>query len=74
MPTHTHDTTNSGPLVTGGKGATANISIGGGYYINDQGIESSGGSQSHTHELNGIIGSGDSLPPFYAISYIMRCA
>ena len=72
MPTHTHDTTNSGQLVTGGEGLTANISIGGGHYINNQNIESSGGSQSHTHGLSGATGVGNGLPPYYSLALIIR--
>ena len=35
----------------------------------------SGGSQSHTHSLAGIkSGSANSLPPYYALALIMRCA
>ena len=33
-----------------------------------------GGSQSHTHTLSGASGAADSLPPYYALSYIMRIA
>ena len=34
---------------------------------------SSGGSQSHTHSLSGTkSGSASSLPPYYALAYIMR--
>lgn len=33
-----------------------------------------GGSQSHTHTLDGASGEADSLPPYYALAYIMRTA
>ena len=34
-----------------------------------------GGSQSHTHSLSGTkSGAASSLPPYYALSYIMRIA
>ena len=33
-----------------------------------------GGSQSHTHTLDGASGEATSLPPYYALSYIMRTA
>ena len=33
-----------------------------------------GGSQPHTHALSGQSGSANSLPPYYALSYIMRTA
>ena len=35
---------------------------------------SSGGSQPHSHALNGASGEADSLPPYYALAYIMRTA
>ena len=31
-----------------------------------------GGSQPHTHDLAGASGEASSLPPYYALSYIMR--
>lgn len=31
-----------------------------------------GGSQPHTHSLSGASGSANSLPPYYALAYIMR--
>lgn len=37
--------------------------------------ESTGGSQPHTHSLSGISSeTADSLPPYYALSFIMRIA
>ena len=33
-----------------------------------------GGSQPHTHSLSGASGEASSLPPYYALSYIMRTA
>ena len=33
-----------------------------------------GGSKSHTHTLDGASGEADSLPPYYALAYIMRTA
>ncbi len=33
-----------------------------------------GGSQPHTHTLFGASGAASGLPPYYALSYIMRCA
>lgn len=34
----------------------------------------SGGSWSHSHTLDGASGEADSLPPYYALAYIMRTA
>ena len=33
-----------------------------------------GGSKSHTHTLSGASGQASSLPPYYALAYIMRVA
>ena len=33
-----------------------------------------GGSQPHSHTLSGASGEASSLPPYYVLSYIMRCA
>ena len=34
-----------------------------------------GSSASHTHSLSGVkSGSASSLPPYYALAFIMRCA
>ena len=33
-----------------------------------------GGSQPHTHALTGASGEASSLPPYYTLAYIMRCA
>ena len=34
-----------------------------------------GSSSSHTHSLTGVkSGSASSLPPYYALAFIMRCA
>lgn len=35
--------------------------------------ESAGGSQPHTHDLTGESAAAGSLPPYYALTYIMRC-
>ena len=36
--------------------------------------ENTGGSQPHTHTLDGASGEASSLPPYYALSFIMRIA
>ena len=33
-----------------------------------------GSSQAHTHDLAGASGDASSLPPYYVLSFIMRCA
>ena len=41
----------------------------------DRETENSGKSQPHAHSFSGIkSGSASSLPPYYALAYIMRCA
>lgn len=40
-----------------------------------QSTDATGGSQSHTHTLSGVkSGSASTLPPYYALTYIMRIA
>ena len=36
--------------------------------------EYTGGSQSHTHDFTGSTAQGSTLPMYYTLSYIMRCA
>lgn len=36
--------------------------------------QTTGGSQPHTHALDGASGEANGLPPYYALSFIMRCA
>ena len=45
-----------------------------GQVVGTEDILAAGSSQSHTHELLGNIGSGGALPPYLALSLIMRCA
>ena len=46
-----------------------------GQVVGTEDILAAGGSQSHTHSLTGVkSGSASSLPPYYALAYIMRCA
>lgn len=43
-------------------------------YAKNGETEPTGGSQAHTHDLTGTSGDASSLPPYYALSFIMRCA
>ena len=45
-----------------------------GYTVETKVTAPSGGSKSHTHTLDGASGEADSLPPYYALAYIMRTA
>lgn len=42
------------------------------YYL--RAMDNAGGSQPHTHTLSGASGEANGLPPYYALSYIMRTA
>lgn len=67
MPSHTH-TFNKG---TYGDIAEARGSANSGKQTTD----ATGGSQAHTHSLSEAKSdSASNLPPYYALSYIMRCA
>ena len=60
------------PAATGGgAGGYFYMRDGAGYYPSTQ---NTGGSQPHTHALGGASGDASSLPPYYALSFIMRCA
>ena len=55
--------------------ATGDTPAGRPTYNNTSDILSSGSSASHTHSLSGVkSGSASSLPPYYALAYIMRIA
>ena len=43
-------------------------------YAQNGETEPTGGSQAHTHNLTGASGDASSLPPYYVLSFIMRCA
>ncbi|WP_304044299.1 hypothetical protein [Desulfovibrio piger] len=69
MPKHTHTTPH------------ANTSVGDGGYVGggSAGLTNwptgpTGSSQPHTHTLDGASGETPSLPPYYTLAYIMRCA
>ena len=58
------------PAATGGgAGGYFYMRDGAGYYPSTQ---NTGGSQSHTHTLDGASGEANGLPPYYALSYIIR--
>lgn len=68
LASHTHPV----PLLVKSDGAGSNISR----TVRGEGVitDATGGSQSHTHTLSGASGSANSLPPYYALSFIMRIA
>lgn len=65
MPSHTH---------TFSKGTYGDIAEArGSANSGKQTTDATGGSQAHTHSLSGAeSGSASNLPPYYALSYIMR--
>ena len=66
MPRHKHTFTSGGWETQGGANATE------GSFDWTADTSFAGGSQSHTHALDGSTGSTDSLPPYYVLSLIMR--
>lgn len=70
MPRHTHSYTDA--HSSAGSGSPSGQSWG--YTAETKVTAPSGGSKSHTHTLSGASGSANSLPPYYALAYIMRIA
>ena len=68
MPSHTHGIT----VVTGYNGAGVGYEIWQG--TADGNTKSTGGSQPHTHALDGASEEASTLPPYYALTLIMRIA
>ena len=65
MPSHSHRMgTNVGTAGTNAYAATSG---------NLASTQSTGGSQPHTHNWAGASRDASSLPPYYALSFIMRC-
>ena len=68
MPSHSHSySTVNAPGSTWGQGATQ-------LSRSDRTTGTTGGSSSHTHSLSGSARSTDSLPPFFSLVYVIRCA
>ena len=68
MPSHTHSYTRYSSK--GGEGRSYEQ-----WYADyTQNTGATGGSQPHTHDLTGASGDASSLPPYYVLSFIMRCA
>lgn len=68
MPRHTHSYTDAHSAA--GSGSPSGQSWG---FISENKVTApTGGSQSHTHSLSGSSKEANSLPPYYALAYIMR--
>lgn len=74
MPTHNHKNADQ----SGGYGSNSNRRFLTKDIVNNafgpSFSDNTGGSQSHTHTLDGASGEANGLPPYYALSYIMRIA
>ncbi|WP_304021699.1 hypothetical protein [Desulfovibrio piger] len=68
LASHAHGIT----VVAGYNGAGTGYRIWQG--TEDGETELTGGSQPHSHDLTGASGEASGLPPYYALSYIMRTA
>ena len=68
---HIHQLDKYSGIITGGAaggwGVDVNADYGGKYETTN-----TGGSQSHTHALDGSTDNGSSLPPYFALALIMR--
>ena len=76
MPSHAHLPSNRSTFVTEGGNGEAQINATPQYktYSICQWTDTTGESASHTHALDGASGEASSLPPYYTLAYIMRCA
>ena len=68
MPSHTHTyrDTHSASGIKAPSGSDW------GYVDELRTTDSTGGSQSHTHDLSGSSGAASSLPPHYALAFVMQ--
>lgn len=70
LASHTHPAAASYLIYASGDVPVA----GGNYRYTASAAPAAGGSQSHTHTISGASGQASSLPPYYALAYIMRVA
>ena len=76
IPAHKHSPDNLNNFLCGGGNGEADIDAApqhGSYTLRSY-TSMTGGSQSHTHGLLGVTQEASTLPPYYALSYIMRIA
>ena len=74
MPGHTHAWNRVGDDGTGSGIDPTIVSPNEYHSVNVNPLNATGGSQPHTHALSGASGQASSLPPYYALAYIMRIA
>lgn len=77
MPSHKHALISAGDggytatgLIVGGNGVSTRY--GGCFTINAQAMGATGSSGSHSHSLSASAAAASGLPPYYALSYIMK--
>lgn len=70
LASHTHPAAASYLIYASGDVPVA----GGNYRHAASAAPAAGGSQSHTHTISGSSGQASTLPPYYALAYIMRVA
>ena len=70
LASHTHPAAASYLIYASGDVPVA----GGNYRHTASAAPAAGGSQSHTHTISGSSGQASTLPPYYALAYIMRVA
>lgn len=71
LASHTHkirlaSNSNAGNGLDAGKGSAT--------VMESDRVATTGDSQPHTHTLSGVSEEASSLPPYYTLAYIMRCA
>ena len=72
MPTHNHTGNwSTGWANTGRPGELALTNKGQDVFLS---VPYNGSSQDHTHTFSASTAAADNLPPYYAATYIMRCA
>lgn len=74
MPGHTHAWNRVGDDGTGSGLDPTIISPNEFSSVKVNPLNAAGGSQPHSHTLSGASGQASSLPPYYALAYIMRVA
>ena len=80
IPAHTHELSNGGGIMGTGVGSVILASQASGTKVQyGSSLNNTGGSDSHTHTATGTahthtitVATGDNLPSYYALAYIMK--